>query len=303
MLISSRLLNLTERFDSKSIPWEDRFGEAFDGLKVPFGAKVLYWNNPKQNVTGESKFSATGVDGVFLGYHIQPGFNWRKEYLVAPLKGFKQALEAGTLQVLRSKRMELPPGKFVFPLLDDEAHQPRLDDQDCYHHDDPIDPFEDLFNDYSRSSHDEAGQGGSDEPEGEIRIDGTTMRELFGDDDEEEELIPDRPESRPPEAVDPTMHSGPSSSSRGPAVPHDPTRMPDGEPVPPGFNWDGVRLVRNRRGSRRPTNTPTELWPRMSANRRREDVARFEELQRQAEERRRRESPAMPVTNNLQPEH
>ena len=24
-------LNLTERFDSKSIPWEDRFGEAFDG--------------------------------------------------------------------------------------------------------------------------------------------------------------------------------------------------------------------------------------------------------------------------------
>ena len=58
-----------------------------------------------------------------------------------------------------------------------------------------------------------------------------TMRELFGDDDEEEELIPDRPESRPPEAVDPTMHGEPSSSSRGPAVPHDPTRMPDGEPV------------------------------------------------------------------------
>ena len=76
---------------------------------VPFGAKVLYWNNPKQNVTGESKFSATGVDGVFLGYHIQPGFNWRKEYLVAPFKEFKQALEAGNLQVLRSKRMELPP--------------------------------------------------------------------------------------------------------------------------------------------------------------------------------------------------
>ena len=115
-------LNLTERFDSKSIPWEDRFGEAFDGLKVAFGAKVLYWNNLKQNVTGESKFSATGVDGVFLEYHVQPGFNWRKEYLVAPLKGFKQALEAGNLQVLRSKRMELPPGKFVFPLLDDEAH-------------------------------------------------------------------------------------------------------------------------------------------------------------------------------------
>ena len=272
-------------------------------MKVPFGAKVLYWNNPKQNVTGESKFSATGVDGVFLGYHIQPSFNWRKEYLVAPLKGVKQALEAGNLQVLRSKRMELPPGKFVFQLLDDEAHQPppRLDDQDCYRHDG------DLFNDYSRSSHDEAGQGGSDEPEGGIRIGGMTMRELFGDDDEEEELIPARPGPRPPEAVDPTMHGEPSSSLRGPTVPHDPTRMPDGEPVPPGFNWDGVRLARNRRGSRRPTDTPAELWPRMSANQRREDIARFEVLQRQAEERRTRESedaaPAMPVTYNLQPEH
>ena len=49
----------------------------------------------------------------------------------------------------------------------------------------------------------------------------------------------------------------------------------------------------------------------MSANQRREDIARFEELQRQAEERRRRErereresaAPAMPVTYNLQPEH
>ena len=181
--------NSTDRFDSKSIPWEDRFGEAFDGLKVPFGAKVLYWNNPKQNITGESKFSATGVDGVFLGYRIQPGFNWRKEYLVAPLKGFKQSLEAGNLQVLRSKRMELPPGRFIFPLLDDQAHQPppRLDDQDSYHHDDPVDPFGDLFNDCP--SHDEASQGGGEEPEGEIRIDGMTMRDLFGDDDEEEELI------------------------------------------------------------------------------------------------------------------
>ena len=222
-------LNLTERFDSKSIPWEDRFGEAFDVLKVPFGAKVLFWNNPKQNVTGESKFSASGWSLSRLP---------RKEYLVAPLKGFKQALEAGNLQVLRSKQMELPPGKFVFPLLDDEAHQPppRLDDQDCYHHDDPVDPFEDLFNDYPRSSHDEAGQGVGEEPEGEIRIDGMTMRDLFGDDDEEQDLIPAEPVPRPPEAIDSTMHGEQSSSSRGQAVPHDPTRMPDGEPVPPGFN-------------------------------------------------------------------
>ena len=163
--------------------------------------------------------------------------DWRKEYFVAPLKGFKQALEAGNRQVRRSKRMEVPSGKFVFPLLDDEAYQPppRLDDQDCYHHDDPVDAFEGLFNDYPRSSHDEAGQGGGEEPDGEIPIDGMTMRDLFGDDDEEEELIPAEPEPRPLETTDSTMHGEPSSSSRGPRVPHDQTRMPDGEPVPPGF--------------------------------------------------------------------
>ena len=171
-------------------------------MTVPVGAKALYWNSPKQNVSGESKFSATGVDGVFLGYHIQPGFNWRKECLVAPLKGIKQALEAGNLQVLRSKRMELPPGKFVFPLFDDETHPPppHLDNQDCYHHDDPVDPLEDLFTDYPCLSQDEAGQRGGEEPDGEIRIDGMTMRDFFGDDDEED-LIPAEPEPRPPDAT------------------------------------------------------------------------------------------------------
>ena len=116
--------------------------------------------------------------------------------------------------------MELPPGKFVFPLLDDEAHQPppRLDDQDGHHHDDPVDPFEDLFNDDFRSSHDEAGQGGGEEADGEMRIDGMTMRDLFGDDDEEEELIPaadlltqlNQPcmVSRPHHHADPVIASG-----------------------------------------------------------------------------------------------
>ena len=163
-------LNLTERFDSKSIPWEDRFGKAFDELMVPFGAKALYWNNPKQNVTGESKFSATRVDGVFLGYHIQPGFNWRKEYLVAPLKGSKQALETGNLQVLQSKRMEDTSGGSSFS----RSSTMKFIN---HHHDDPVDPFEDLFNDYPRSSHNETGQGGGEEPDGEIRIDGMTMRD------------------------------------------------------------------------------------------------------------------------------
>ena len=41
-------LNATKRLDVARIPWEDRFGTFSDGLMVPFGAKVLFWNNPKQ---------------------------------------------------------------------------------------------------------------------------------------------------------------------------------------------------------------------------------------------------------------
>ena len=37
---------------------------------------------------------------------------------------------------------------------------------------DPFESFEDLFNDYPRSSQDEAGQGRGEEPDGEIWIDG-----------------------------------------------------------------------------------------------------------------------------------
>ena len=47
-------LNLSTRFDTGQIPWTKRFGENFSGRIIPFGAKVLFWNNPKQNVTDAS---------------------------------------------------------------------------------------------------------------------------------------------------------------------------------------------------------------------------------------------------------
>ena len=126
-------LNTTKRLDVARILWEDRFGTPFDGLMIPFGAKVLFWNNPKQNITEASKFATTGEEGIFLGFHIQPGFMWRKECLPAPLKGSRDALANGTLKVVRAKRIELPHGDYTFPLADEEPSKPpRLDDQDCF---------------------------------------------------------------------------------------------------------------------------------------------------------------------------
>ena len=111
-------LSLSKGFDNAQIPWTECFGENFTGRLVPFGAQVLFWSNPKQNMTDASKFAPKGEDGIFLGYHMQPAFIWRQEYLVAPLKGSRDAIENDDLKVVRVKRMELPIGVVVFPLVD-----------------------------------------------------------------------------------------------------------------------------------------------------------------------------------------
>ena len=70
-------------------------------------------------------------DRLFLGYHIQPGFIFNDEYLVAPLRNIANALENEDLRVFRAKRLELPDGGFKFPLLTEPAADkpPNLDDQ------------------------------------------------------------------------------------------------------------------------------------------------------------------------------
>ena len=79
-------------------------------MRVPFGAKVLFWNNPKLKAPKISKFSPTAAEGIFLGYHVQPGFIWKDEYLVAPLDKIEGALESNDLKVIRSKKVELLKG-------------------------------------------------------------------------------------------------------------------------------------------------------------------------------------------------
>ena len=87
---------------------------------------------------------------------------------------------------------------------------------------------------------------------------------------------------------------------------HDPKIMPSGKPCPPGFNWDGVRLVRNKKGSKRPPDTPSEFWHMYSAEQREEDIARYKRKVELEEERIRKESeeaaPAMPVMHGNVPE-
>ena len=145
-------LNINPRVDCDASPWESRFEAILEGPQIPFGAKVLFWNNPKQNAVGASKFAPTGQEGIFLGYHIQPGFVFKKEYLITPVKDALDNIENGTFKTLRVKRMELLPGDFTFPCqqeqldLDESKRIPQLDDQNCFAQGDsePIDFYEAL---------------------------------------------------------------------------------------------------------------------------------------------------------------
>ena len=52
--------------------------------------------------------------------------------------------------------------------------------------------------------------------------------------------------------------------------------MPDGSIVPDGYHYDGVRLVKTYKGSKRPRSIPSELW-KMMGPRQREKAIREEE--------------------------
>ena len=113
------------RLDNGQIPWEIRFGSKFNGKRIPFGAKILYWAPKKQKKPERSKFAGTGVEGIFLGYHIQPGFIFNDEYLVAPLHNIANALENEDLRVFGAKRLELPEAGFKFPLVTESSQCSR----------------------------------------------------------------------------------------------------------------------------------------------------------------------------------
>ena len=306
-------LNLSRRLDTGRIPWTERFGEDFNGRLVPFGAKVLFWNNPKQNITDASKFAPKGEDGVFLGYHIQPGFIWRQEYLVAPLKGSRDAIENDDLKVIRAKRMELPIGDVIFPLSESEVsvrRPPSLDDQNCFVQDAGCKGFQPVDDAPESPDLDDIFDSGIDLYEELAKMRKASSEVVpvpDGDeppkDKDSKELSSDATSPAEAEATKPK----PKEVAKPPPRPHDPTVMPDGTPVPKGYNFDGVRLVRNKKGSQRPPDTSSEDWHSMSAGQREADKERYQaKLRREAAAREQAErdaAPAMPVVQSAVEPH
>ena len=213
--------NTSDQLDSSPSPWELRFGEMFEGMAIPFGAKVLFWNNPNRADNTAGKLSPTSVEDVFLGYHVQPGHKWRGEYLVAKLEALDYHVEHNSLTIQRTKKIELLPGGFSFPLRVKQDRKEAI----------PDDPKLNLIespNPIPLADADLAEYTPSEAPEGVL--------EQGGVEPEIEVTAADKAEDYKPDTT------------------------PAGVPIPEGYHWDGLRVVKTYKGSKRPKDIPSDYW-------------------------------------------
>ena len=59
-------INDSPQLDGTESPWQLRFGEEFPAMHIPFGAKVLFWNNPERVDNTAGELSPTSNEVLFL---------------------------------------------------------------------------------------------------------------------------------------------------------------------------------------------------------------------------------------------
>ena len=232
--------NMLPSIGQSTSPWEERFGEAFGDKLVPFGAQVLFWDNPKRPDCTSGKTSPTAVEGVFLGYHIQPGHVWRGEYLVTKLEALEYHLEHASFTIIRVKKVEFPPDGTIFPVrvkVDKDAPKPLPVSERVVPQPEvvPAHPPPETGDDGSVAAVDQGDEG-----------------DTGGNEDKSWDLPP-RAEPAPP--VD------------GDVV------APDGSRIPSGHHWDSVRAVRDYKGTQRPEGIPSDFWRTLSGKQRQQLIA------------------------------
>ena len=117
-------------------PWKLRFGEDYKGPKIPFGCQIDYWTGPRKRPKSDLKFEPTSKPGIFLGYVVHPGFDFRTEFIVASLQDMRVANFEDKVNVVRVIKVS-EPEVINFPLQDrltrtrdgcDQAPVEELDD-------------------------------------------------------------------------------------------------------------------------------------------------------------------------------
>ena len=167
-------------------------------------------------------------------------------------------LEDGHVKLIRTKRIAIPDGDYLYPLnFKDKPTMPDLE-----------------FDDYSPENSDNDDDSDGDAPEGP---DAKNQGRKHGYDKNQgrEKMLAIVEDKAVDEALEQLERESEKSKEKSkekkdkdkeyslfeifydPTV--DPKRLPDGRKTPDGFVWDGMRLIRERKGSKRVPGFPSSV--------------------------------------------
>ena len=144
--------------DEGNSPWARKHGESWAGPNHVFGMQV-HFRKPSV-FRDQRKFTNRGSDGIFVGWHLQPGGVYRGDMLVIDVDELAEAPSGTKPRVYRVKEVRVPAIGATFPLrvAQLEARQRMLVDKVEFV-DDPEAP-----EDIGEEEEDEAEVQGDEEP-------------------------------------------------------------------------------------------------------------------------------------------
>ena len=126
------LRNVTDLLSDGKTPYERRFGQPFKGPIIPFGSLVEYHPITAKDQSRIHQFGKKVLPGLFLGYALYAGGNWKGDVLVADLEEL-ETMDASEINSkgLNAKEVIFPKenGKFILPVADGRIKTPGGDQE------------------------------------------------------------------------------------------------------------------------------------------------------------------------------
>ena len=124
------LRNVTDLLSDGKTPYERRFGQPFKGTIIPFGSLVKYHLITAKDQSRIHQFGKKVLPGLFLGYALYAGGNWKGDVLVTDLEEL-ETMDASEIysKRLNAKEVIFPKekGEFIFPIADGRIKTPGGD--------------------------------------------------------------------------------------------------------------------------------------------------------------------------------
>ena len=115
------LRNIQDLLSDAKTPYERRFGMPFDRPAIPVGAMVEYRPICAKDQSRLHQFGTKVLPGIFLGYAVNEGRNWKGDIPVADTEELEE-MDASELHTRRLNAKEVSTlqrsGNFVFAAAD-----------------------------------------------------------------------------------------------------------------------------------------------------------------------------------------